>query len=288
MECLIEKEKHRALQIQNLGQRKEYLQKVEKILLDEKDMSPPEYMDALYQLFDGNYGTLPSYKNLKEKFNQLMLEKEIWIYERIQNSEDPLKTAIQAAQMGNYIDCIAMKEIKEDVLEKLLSDFEHSRFDLKIYRDFQRDIKKASRLLYFTDNCGEIVLDKLLIRILKKYNAKMEITVIVRGKEVGNDAVLEDAMQVGLDQEAEILGNGTSIAGSCIHLMPENIQKRIENADMIISKGQGNYETLSGCGKNIYYLFLCKCKLLMKEFCSGYLEPIFCRESAEKEGGSGS
>lgn len=281
VECLREKEQERALQIKNLKQREEYLQKVEAILRDKKDMTPPEYLDAFYQLFNGSYGSLPSYKELKEKFNQLMLEKEPWIYDRIQNSKDSLKTAIQAAQAGNYIDCIAMKEIKEEILEKLLSDFEHSRFDKMVYDAFQTDIKKASKLLYFTDNCGEIVLDKLLIRILRKYNSKMEVTAVVRGKEVGNDAVLEDAVQVGLDQEAVVIGNGTSIAGSCVHLMPEDIQKKFEEADMIISKGQANYETLSGCGKNVYYLFLCKCPLFMEEFCTEYLEPIFCRESTK-------
>ncbi len=285
VECLREKEIDRAQEIQNPERKKEYLKKVEEILQSEKSMSPPEYLDAFYQLFDGNYGTIPSYKKLKEKFNQLMLEKETWIYDRIKNSEDSLKTAIQAAQIGNYIDCIAMKEIKEDILEELLSDFECSRLDETVYRDFQMDMKNASQLLYFTDNCGEIVMDKLLIRILKEYHSNMAVTVVVRGEEVGNDATLEDAVQVRLNQEAEVIGNGTSVAGSCIYLMPEDIQKKFEDADVIISKGQANYETLSGCGKNVYYLFLCKCTLFMKEFCAEYLEPIFCRETLEEKGG---
>ena len=287
IKCLKDKEIKRALTIEDSGKRAEYLQKVDAILEGDKQMSPPEYLAAFYRVFDGTYGTIPSYKELKVKYNRLMLENEEMICRRIQRAEDPLKAAIQAAQAGNYIDFIAMDGISEDRLQELLSDFETKKFDYDMYDKFRKDLRSAGSLIYITDNCGEIVADKLLIREIKKYAPQIDVTILTRGCDVGNDATVEDAEQVGLDREGYVIGNGTDIAGTCISLLPEKIRKRVLEADMIISKGQGNYETLSGCGENIYYLFLCKCELFMQSFHAEYLEPIFCSERnvdiAEKE-----
>lgn len=283
IECLRSKEEKRAMEITDNGKRAEYLQKVDAILQGEKQMSPPECLAAFYKIFDGIYGTIPSYKELKMKYNSLMLENEYNICHRIQCAEDSLKTAMQAAQAGNYIDFIAMNGISEDRLNELLSDFETKEFNYNVYERFKKNLKRAKSMMYITDNCGEIVADKILIREIKNYAPQIDITILTRGCEVGNDATVEDARQVGLDRDGYVMGNGTDIAGTCIPLLPENVKRKVLEADMIISKGQGNYETLSGCGKNIYYLFLCKCKLFMDKFHAGYLEPIFCCERNDEQ-----
>ncbi len=278
LKCLRDKEVKRAEEIKDSVKRAEYLQKVDAVLQKEGTLTAPEYLAAFYQVFDGVYGALPSYKELKRKYNQLMLEQENNIYRRILSAEDSLKAAIQAAQAGNYIDFIAMDGVSGDKLTELLSNFCVTNIDLAVYDRFCKELHGAKRLVYITDNCGEIVIDKLLIREIKKYAPQIDITVLTRGREVGNDATVEDAVQTGLDKEAYVIGNGTDVAGTCIHLLPEKVRKRVLEADIIISKGQGNYETLSDCGENVYYLFLCKCELFMKKFHAEYLEPIFCCE----------
>ena len=198
--------------------------------------------------------------------------------EEINQSENPLKLAIQLAIVGNYIDCIAMPTIDDKVLNRLLMQYREIKLDDKIYKLFTNDLANSRKVIYCTDNCGEIVLDKLLIKYLTLYYPQLEIQVIVRGEEIGNDASIEDAENISMQEVAAFEGNGTTIAGTSLHLLSDKLKKKFYKADMIISKGQGNYETLSGSGLNIYYLFLCKCNHLQKIFLAKFLDPIFSME----------
>ena len=198
--------------------------------------------------------------------------------EEINQSENPLKLAIQLAIVGNYIDCIAMPTIDDKVLNRLLMQYREIKLDDKIYKLFTNDLANSRKVIYCTDNCGEIVLDKLLIKYLTLYYPQLEIQVIVRGEEIGNDASIEDAENISMQEVAAFEGNGTTIAGTSLHLLSDELKKKFYKADMIISKGQGNYETLSGSGLNIYYLFLCKCNHLQKIFLAKFLDPIFSME----------
>lgn len=120
--------------------------------------------------------------------------------------------------------------------------------------------------MYLTDNCGEIVMDKILIQQIQKKYPDLEIAILVRGAEVINDATMEDAAQVGLTEIARVLPNGTDIAGTWLEELSQEAKAVLESADVIISKGQGNFETLRKCGLNIYYIFLCKCDLFANTF----------------------
>jgi len=117
-----------------------------------------------------------------------------------------------------------------------------------------------------TDNCGEIVLDKLFIREIMKQYPQLKITTIVRGGAVLNDAQLEDAKQIGLTELVAVLDNGNNIAGTWLEEVALPAKQRIEEADVILAKGQANFETLRGCGLNIYYIFLCKCEMFARQF----------------------
>lgn len=177
-----------------------------------------------------------------------------------------------------YIDYIALGEIDGEQLENLL--FKNGAKGLKpeVYKSFHEDLQSAKNLVYLTDNCGEIVVDKILIQELKKLYPQLDITVIVRGDCVANDASLEDAEHVGLLEEARVIGNGTRIAGTSMKKISREARETISGADVIIAKGQGNYETMSGCGLNVYYLFLCKCDYFVERFEGEYLENMFVRE----------
>jgi uncharacterized protein with ATP-grasp and redox domains len=145
-------------------------------------------------------------------------------------------------------------------------DDEKDQIDEEEYKHLKKDLENGSNMLYVLDNCGEIVLDKLLIRQLKKYYPELHITVMVRGEEALNDATIEDAEMVGLTEEVPIITNNSSIQGVVISKLTEEQKEVLDSADVILAKGQANFESLNGYGKNIYYLFLCKCDLFAKLF----------------------
>ena len=135
-----------------------------------------------------------------------------------------------------------------------------------VYQALMADLQKGHSVVYLLDNCGEIVMDKLLIRAIQKAFPALQITAIVRGLPVSNDATVEDAIQVGLTEVVSVIGNGNGLAGTSLeHLSPE-ARKAVDEADVILSKGQGNFETLNGCGLNVYYIFMCKCDMFARRF----------------------
>ena len=136
-----------------------------------------------------------------------------------------------------------------------------------------------------TDNCGEIVTDKLLISVLRDINPGLHVTVIVRGRPAVNDATMEDARQVGMEEAAHLVsGNGTGMPGNVIGAVSDEAAGDIDKADVMIAKGQGNYEGLSGCGLNIFYLFLCKCELFRRRFNVPAFAGIITHESLQRSG----
>lgn len=127
-------------------------------------------------------------------------------------------------------------------------------------------LSSARNLVYITDNAGEIVLDKIFLKQLKSKYTDLNIKIIVRGEPILNDATVEDIKTIGLDKLFKIIPNRTNIPGTSLKHISAEALSCINNADVIIAKGQGNFETLRGCNKNIFYLFLCKCKLFTEKF----------------------
>ncbi|MCI8326957.1 MAG: DUF89 family protein [Lachnospiraceae bacterium] len=202
---------------------------------------------------------------MKQEFNQLLLQLEGELEQKICENEDPLKEAIRFARIGNYIDFSAVKNVTKEKFMEFFDD-EKDQIDEEEYKHLKKDLENGSNMLYVLDNCGEIVLDKLLIRQLKKYYPELHITVMVRGEEALNDATIEDAEMVGLTEEVPIITNNSSIQGVVISKLTEEQKEVLDSADVILAKGQANFESLNGYGKNIYYLFLCKCDLFAKLF----------------------
>ncbi|MBQ7103721.1 MAG: DUF89 family protein, partial [Anaerotignum sp.] len=107
---------------------------------------------------------------------------------------------------------------------------------------------------------------------------QVERKIIVRGEPVLNDATMEDALQIGIEKCGKVIPNGTNIAGTYIPWLSAEAKQAMEEADMLISKGQGNFESLHGCGLNIYYLFLCKCQWFMERFGLPQYSGVFINE----------
>ena len=206
------------------------------------------------------------YTDIKRHFNALMLEIEPELDRRVAASEDPLKSAVQYASMGNFIDFAALDNVEESKLMELIDRAPDIDVDGKCLAGLRERAAHARTLVLLTDNCGEIVMDKILLRQILRINPGIEITVIVRGAPVANDATMEDAEQVGLTEFGTCMGNGTTTDGTVMRNVSREAREKIVHADIVIAKGQANYETLYGCGYNVFYIFMCKCMLFMDRF----------------------
>jgi uncharacterized protein with ATP-grasp and redox domains len=280
MNCLIKK------QLENIKEtvpehiKAQYMKNVFKIIADAEELdTAPVLIEKIGRLHKEYFVEDYSFEELKKTYNHLMLTEEADIKHKIESSHDPLYTAIQYARIGNYIDFGTLTDVSVNKLRQLLVSAKDEAVNAEEYHSFKKDLKNAKALVYLTDNCGEIVLDKLLIETLKQLYPYLSITVIVRGKPVLNDATIKDAIEVGLTKIAEVIDNGNGVAGTHLKGLNQKALEEINSADIIISKGQGNFETLNGCGKNIYYMFLCKCEWFVTRFSLEQFKGVFVNDS---------
>lgn len=270
--CLLRKYLNRFLAEHPEGDDKkklEYMQRVLKIFAEAPvSVGGPVISRDIKRVQKEMYGYTEDYSREKLYFNHLMLEREAELDRKVKQAEDTLKLALQYALTGNYIDFGALgNAVSEEKLSQLLDAAGEIVFDEKEYQALQADLKHGKKMVYLTDNCGEVVTDKVLIRCIKRLYPELEIVVIVRGTPVINDATMQDAEQIGLTEIVRVIGNGDSgIAGTYLEEISEEARAEFESADLILSKGMGNYETLRKCGANVYYLFLCKCQMFADMF----------------------
>lgn len=258
---------------------KRYQNAVQEIVKNCDGEATPQISEKMNALRQEIFGSVVDYTEIKKHYNQLMLDYFPYMVEKVDAAENHLKMAIQYAMVGNYIDFGALENVNEQELKEKLDEAVNIHLDAQMLDTFQEDIIHAKRLVYFTDNCGEIVTDKLLISVLREINPNLYITVIVRGKPVLNDATLEDARDVHMEEVAQkVMENGTGMPGNVIGAISKEAMDEVESADVLISKGQGNYEGLSGCGLNMYYFFLCKCEMFMRRFEVEQFTGIMTRE----------
>ena len=241
--------------------------------------SSPETIQLIHRYYREYFGPLRDYTKEKKQFNTLMLHIEDEIRRNIEQAQDPLLQAIQYALVGNYIDYAALGNVEEQKLLEMLEEAGRLSIDHSAYLSFLTELENAEKLVYLTDNCGEVVADKELMRQIRLRYPRMQISVIVRGEPVVNDVTLEDADQVGLSEVADqIIGNGCDLTGQVLAGISKEARDLLENADLIISKGQANHEGLSGSHLPIYYMLLCKCPFFMELYRAPMFSPVFARE----------
>ena len=221
------------------------------------DQPPPKVAQLIHQLIQQKTGVMDLYQDEKRSQNAMALA---WLPEmsrRIQAAKDPFQLALRLAIAGNVIDCGVTDEISEEEVAAALENalLEPIHGDLEAFR---RALQSARRVLYLADNAGEIVFDRLLI---EQIGCK-KVTLVVRGEEILNDVTRCDVQAVGLDQIVEVIDNGSGIPGTLLEDCSAAFRKRFAEAELIISKGQGNYETLSGVPANIFFLFKAKCSVI--------------------------
>ena len=270
--CLMDKQLH-------ISDDPAYLAEVRQIIDTRKDEDTAPYLVYLFnQAYERRFGKAEPYKAVKRTYNDIVLSMESEIRKKIESSSDPLATSIAYARIGNYIDFGAMNHVDSDTFLALLGDAGLRERDLETYEAFVLQCRKASRFLLIADNCGEIVLDKLFLEQLHSAFPDMALSVMVRGAEVLNDVTLEDARYAGIDRLASLISNGSSVAGTIYAMLPQEAKDAIDSADVILAKGQGNYESLCGQGRHMFYSLLCKCRLFTDRFGVPVLTGVFLEE----------
>ena len=230
------------------------------------DEAAPVPTAKLQRLFRERFSKEDGYRSLKRKYNDLVLSWMPELRQALASAADPFKLAVWMAMAANYIDFGILKEVDDARLKRMLATPDEKAVGTPVLNELRADVRSARHLVYACDNCGEVVLDRLLMEEMKKENPGLQITALVRGENVLNDVCAEDARAVGLDRLAKIVGNGSNIGGTQMAYLGDEAREAMLNADLIISKGQANFETLTGAGLNVYYLFLAKCPHYTKWF----------------------
>ena len=257
----------------------EYKQRTLQILGNAtENESAPMIVNKLDKLRLEMFGMNIDYSDIKQYFNEYVMKKQSRIEAEVSEAEDKLMRALQYSMTGNYIDFGAMESVSEEKFEELLSNAKNISLDESEYLNLKKDLESAKKLVFLHDNCGEVVFDHVLIKTLKDLYPNLYITSMVRGVPVLNDATIDDARQIGLTDTVEVVGNGSTIAGTCLEDLSKEALEVVQNADVIISKGQGNFETLYGCGLNVYYLFMCKCTLFANRFHKNLFEGMLIND----------
>ena len=244
-----------------------YRRRVEAAVRGGMNQTAPVVVGRMGDIYREMFGPLKDYSEANRRFNALMLGLEGDLQADVDAAPDPLERAVQYAIVGNYIDFAALGDVSEATLREQLARASAIAVDGAALADLRAEAMRARRLAYLTDNSGEIVADKVLLRTLRALNPALEISVAVRGRPIFNDATLDDARQVGLEAVAHrVLGNGSGLPGVVLEDLSPEARDVVNAADLIIAKGQANYEGLCGCGLNVFYIFMCKCRVFMERF----------------------
>lgn len=203
------------------------------------------------------------YEDIKKYYNMEVLKMTEAIESLIENSNNKFNTALKIAIAGNIIDFAAKHNFDFEMLKKNLMNIEEINLAIDDSRDLYERLKAAKSVMYLGDNCGEICLDKLFIKYIKNEFPNIKIYFGVRGKVIVNDVTYDDAQMVGMQEVADIIENGDGSLGTVIDRVSVEFKEKFYNADVIIAKGQGNYESLNETDKeNVFHLFMAKCELI--------------------------
>lgn len=260
--CLCQSALRKAERVKDPALKLEYMRQVCRVIESadpEHDAAP--LVDArIIQLRRSLLGIEEDYSEGKRSFNRLLLELYPQLCQRVEAAPDPLMAALQFSMYGNYIDFGVLEEVKPEELMRLLDEAQTRSLDAGEYQRLCQDLQGEGELVFLHDNCGEVVLDKLLMQTIQARYPRLKLVSIVRGAPILNDVTMQDALEVGLNDVAQVMENGLrDIAGTQLDMLPVPVLERIRGAKLVIAKGQGNFETLIGCGLNVYYLFLSKC-----------------------------
>ena len=220
--------------------------------------SPPAMAQKIHRFIRELTGVQDPYMQVKNRFNKFALKMYPDMKERIETSDDPLETAVRLAIAGNIIDLGVKSGLAESEVERTITRSLTESLDMDTLEEFRNATAQAKDILYLGDNAGEIVFDRLLIEQLPCKN----ITFVVKAGPIINDATMQDAEMTGLTDMVSVIDNGSDAPGTILQSCSQEFRRRFNEADLVIAKGQGNYETLSDADKNMFFVLKAKCPVI--------------------------
>jgi uncharacterized protein with ATP-grasp and redox domains len=240
------------------------LREVTKNLLESDwNLTPPELAHKVHGIVRSVTNENDPYKEVKKESNDLVLKMYPALKAKVEASKDPLRTAVRLAIAGNIIDFGPLQEFN---LEEAIKEVLKKKFAIDDYEKLKEILKDAETLLFFADNAGEIGFDKLLIETLLEAKSFEKISFVVKGGPIINDATLEDATYMGLCDlpNVEFLKLSNGEAGTGPERNSQEVKRWIRKHDLVISKGQGNYEGLSE-NDGLFFLLMAKCPVISSD-----------------------
>lgn len=224
----------------------------------------PDHMGELLARVTPLLGTDDPYREIKREYNQLLLDREKDCSALIEAADEPFQLALRYAVAGNLVDFGGKNTFTREDVTALIDRVPEIAFAYDDSEDLLAAVRRARSIMYLGDNCGEIVLDKLMIEQILRENPDVQVTYGVRGGPAINDVTLDDAEQVGMADVARVLSSGVATPTTVISASTEEFRRAFFDADLVISKGMGNFEVLvDGCGReDVYFLLMTKCTLV--------------------------
>jgi len=222
--------------------------------------SPPAMGQYIHRLIRNMTGRSDPYRQAKDRLNRVALDIYPALEERVAGSANPLETAVRLAVAGNVMDLGVISHLAEERILDAVADALEAPLDGDAAA-LAEAVAGATNILFLADNAGEIVLDRLLIEQLPP----RAVTVAVKGSPVINDATMEDAEAAGLTALVEVIDNGSDAPGTILDDCDEAFRRRFAEADLVIAKGQGNYETLSDADQDIFFILKAKCPVIARD-----------------------
>jgi uncharacterized protein with ATP-grasp and redox domains len=222
--------------------------------------SPPVMAQHIHRFIREVSGQSDPYLSIKNRFNQVALEIYPELKNQVENSANPLETALRLAIAGNVIDSGVNSNLQENHVHEAIEHALTAPFGGDV-EGFSKAVAAADKILYLADNAGEIVFDRLLLGQLPL----TKVTLAVKGAPIINDATLADAQAAGITKLVQVIDNGSDAPGTVLTDCSETFRKYFAQADLVIAKGQGNYETLSQEKKDIFFVLKAKCPVIAQD-----------------------
>jgi hypothetical protein len=219
------------------------------------DCSAPKFSKKMQLILEQYYGSGNPYEKIKEENYKVADKYYMFLKMMMDSSQDKFDTAIRIAIIGNIIDFAANPDFDIDYEVNRMAS---NNIDLSFLKRFKEDFSKAETILYIGDNYEEAMFDKFLIKEL----LPKKVVFAVRSKPILNDITLKDAKQLEINKLCEVIESGSTIAGTDLEEVTQEFLDIYHNADIVISKGQGNYESLINETRKIYFLFKVKCEVI--------------------------
>ncbi len=225
--------------------------------------SPPQLAKKTYEIINRHLNNNDPYKEMKVFYNNEIMKISDNLKDIISRNNNNFLTAVKLVIAGNLIDFGAKHTFNKDSVLDFISKVESKKLVIDESDELNNQLSNANQVLYIGDNCGEIVFDKIFIEYLQEKYPEIDFHYGVRGKPVINDITIDDAIDVGIDKIAKVISNGDGAPGTVLEDVTDEFRNLFMKVDVVIAKGQGNYETLNKVNReNLFSLFMAKCNIV--------------------------